>query len=363
MTTPFAGKSIFVWENEAILNNQPNLIAQKLANAGFETVYLHITDGLYIPWVGYPAVRNGRPNRVNIDLVSALKARGLHVYGWGAVYNADLVRQAQLAAQRCAELGLDGHIFDAEGDFEEPAQGANSRAVRLIMEFKKISTLPVAWCWWSHYQPPSGSGTWHPKDILRAVMEIADAGIIMAYWSWGDAEKDVLRYLNTSLDQWEVYTKGKPIIAAGRAYVGDGGTPTTASIAAFHNLAVARGCAGVSWWSLEHALKLPDIWAALSALPGFKTEQPPVVIPQPEPEPENPVITNGIQMRIICPWSLRLRNKPGTVGTNLIRWLQPGDEFIVQDIAYATNGAWVYNGEGWACAEDSSTAYMEPIAA
>jgi hypothetical protein len=257
------GKSIYIWEIQEVYGGNVAKIASTLKSAGFQSVILHEVNSF--KW----------RTSARIALVSALKAVGISVYGGAAVYGANPVLEGQQAAAICTDYGLTGFVFDAEAAFDK-VSGADSAAAKLIKEFRlkaPIGTL-VGWCWWAFYQSKTGTA-YHPKNILWAAMAKgygnADFGIPMMYWSWGDTAIDAVKYLEESFKQWRAITN-KPIIPAGRAYIGDGGTPNSAAMIAFEQRARQLGAEGITWWSMQHAINetaLPGIWKTLSNMHPF----------------------------------------------------------------------------------------------
>jgi hypothetical protein len=248
----FGEKAIFVWNNEKI-NKNAAVVTSLLANAGFEAAHLHAVN----VWTWKTASR--------LALVQTLRAAGIQAYGSAGVYGYKPEEEGRLAGELVRDLGLAGFIFDAEGIFDaQPTAAAN--AITMLRAYKQVTSQPAAWCWWPFYKnpyPPFQS--YHPVEVLKAAMRIADVGMPMAYWSWGDTAPDAVRYLNAVWPQWRAVTN-KPLVIAGRACVGDGGTARPAAMLAFEARARELGAIGMTWWSMEHALdkvNLPGVWEAL----------------------------------------------------------------------------------------------------
>jgi hypothetical protein len=271
------GKSIYIWQISAICGGDVNKIAATLRAAGFQSAILH--DAHLENW--------RTPAR--IALIAALKAVGIEPTGGAAVYGANPALEGQQAGAICKEFGLSAFTFDAEVAFDTISH-PDSAAVNLLHAFRGSAPTgtKAGWCWWAFSQSSDGKITYHPKSILWAAMASnygnADFGIPMMYWSWGDDMLAAVKYLEESWRQWRLYTD-KPLIPAGRAYIGDGGTPIPAAIAGFEKRARELGADGVAWWSMQHALDtvhLPTIWPALAALKPFGDVAP---VPAPIPAP------------------------------------------------------------------------------
>jgi len=273
------GKSIFIWSISEIFGGDVTEIATELKTAGFQSVILHETN-----------VFNWRSSK-RIALVEALKKVGIEPYGGAAVYGTNPAVEGQRAAAICKDYKLPGFVFDAEAAFDK-ASSPDSAAANLLRAFRKDAPegTKAGWCWWAFFKSPTTGSTYHPKSILWAAMEKgygdADFGVPMMYWSWGDDASAAVKYLEASFAQWRTITD-KPIVPAGRAYIGDGGSPTDVALIAFEKRARELGADGVTWWSMQHALNvkvLPGIWKTLSGLKPFGD------VSIPETPVEDPVV-------------------------------------------------------------------------
>lgn len=257
MPDGFVGKAIFVWNDSKIGN--PAVVAARLKGAGFECAYLH---SVYLStW----------RTSSRVALVTELKAVGIKVFASCGVYGDKPAQEGQQAAKIVNDYHLDGFIFDAESTFDgQPTPDSN--AVHMITAYKAATSKPCAWCWWAFHKYTVSGKPLHPVKILQVAMQYADYGMPMIYWSWGDDPDNAIRYLNASISQWREVTQ-KPLIIAGRAYIGNEGTAKPEAISAFDaRCRQLNGVASTTWWSMEHAVdnvNVPGVWAALAALPGW----------------------------------------------------------------------------------------------
>lgn len=335
----FLGKSIFIWQISAILGGDVNKIASMLKTAGFQSAILH-SENLSTWKTG------SRP-----ALVKALKVAGIRVVGSAAVYGAYPLSEGYKAASICNEFGLEAFTFDAESAFDR-ISNPDTAAVKLIKAFRSDAPkAKVGWCWWAFYQSSSGRTIYHPKKILWAAMHPdygnADFGMMMAYWSWGDSPISAIAYLQESWRQWREITD-KPLIPAGRAYIGDGGIAKPDAIAAFEDCARLLGAEGVAWWSMQHALDdvhLPGVWDALANLQPFADSDAPEPEPQPEPA--------GLFMQAAR--FVNIREAPTTSSRDLGD-VQPGEKVgPIIGVAGGKTGAWVHLADGrYVCVADTN---------
>ena len=266
------GKSAYLWLTPAGYGgDQIPSLARLLRHAGFESIMLHEVN------------LSGWASGDRLALVDALRAEGVTPILSVAVYGDDPAAEGRKAAALCAQYGLPAATFDLESKWDsKPNAPANTTTLfRAFRAAAPAGTL-AGMCWWARYRSPGG-GTWHPVAVLRAGMDEADFGTPMAYHEGSTAEA-AESLLNASWRQWREVTD-KPLIPAGRAYNGDGGTATPEAVRAFEAAARSLGAPGVTWWSVGSALALPAVWDALVALPQYARSAPEPE-PQPEPQPE-----------------------------------------------------------------------------
>lgn len=332
------GKSIYIWQISACFGGDAVKIADALKLAGFQSAILH--NAYLSSW----------RTAERIALVKALKAVGIVPIGGAAIYGAAPALEGTMAAEICKQQELPTFIFDAEGKFDaSPAPDA--AAVKLLQTFRSQAPgVQVGWCWWPFYRSPRSGTEWHPKKVLQAALPLSDFGMPMAYWNWGDTADAAVRYLDEVWKQWREVTD-KPIIPAGRAYLGDGGTARPAAITAFEKKARELGAQGITWWSLQHALNgtvLPGVWQALAALQPFDTEPlPPVVDPLPEP---------GMKATVLA-GSLRVRSGPGVEFPISAEPLLRGAVIQVRETRPVT--VWVRHDTGWSAQYSDGGPYLK----
>jgi hypothetical protein len=289
------GKNIYLWTISVIFGGDIARIVVALVAAKFESVILHSTN--VWNWA--------TPERVK--LAAALQKAGIAVYGGSAVYGQYPEGEGATAAALCVNYGLDGFAFDAELAFDKVAH-PDTAAANLLRKFRAdcqslqetrakadpkytIRIIRAGWCWWAFWHAVGKPNTiYHPQQILWAAMAPgygdADFGLPMTYWSWGDDAKNAVRYLDESWAQWRAITD-KPLCPVGRAYVGDNGFATPSAVIAFEAEARRLGAAGVSWWSMQHALSIPGVWEALAGTKGFA---------KPVYHQYGPIVANGAEI-------------------------------------------------------------------
>jgi len=266
---PFNRKTIFLWQVPAIAGGAPAEVAERLKNAGFEGVIVKVADGPY----AYRSNVVGWTENLSAPLVEALRARGIAVMGYGFLYGANPTGEADIASIQTNRYGLDGYVFDVEGQFDSRSN-AEANAYAVMARYRKTCpTTPTAFCSWALWKSPRTGSTWHPLPVAKAFMQSCDVGMPMVYWG-GETPAEALSWLTPCLAQWQQITD-KPIIPAGRAYVGDGGKARPDAVRTFGVAVRQAGLKGISWWSMQHAIAMPEVWAMLAALPGFASPADP----------------------------------------------------------------------------------------
>lgn len=339
---PFFTKAIFSWNVPGVDGGDPNKFADRLKAAGFEAVYLKMANGnaVFKPsLLAYPTWGEN----VRQALVDALRARGIKVIGWQFDYGYDIAGEARVAIAQSKRFNVDGWVFDVESKFEaQPNVIANSYALTTAYR-AALPDMPLAFCSWAQWKSPTGV-TWHNENMAKTFLERCDVGMPMMYWE-GSAAANAVWLLNESTRLWQNITN-KPLIPAGRAYTGDGGTINAMAIKAFSDATRAMGMKGLSWWVLDSAINYGASWGALAAVPGF-------VAPTTEPAP----IPAGLKFRVLRPMNMRAGAGTGYAD---IGDLLTGE--IVTAGNVAGENSWIEIAPGkWAAVEYNGVVYLQKI--
>ena len=130
------GKGFFIWKIPFCHGGDPDAIARTASEAGLSHVLIKIADGSTWPY-------NFDFDR-NIDLVppvkEALKEKGIQVWGWHYVRGDDPISEARLAIDRTLELGMEGYVIDAEGEYRHTSK--RTAATRFMQALRE--KLPEA---------------------------------------------------------------------------------------------------------------------------------------------------------------------------------------------------------------------------
>jgi len=270
-------KSIFLWEARNVCKGDPVAIAELIAAAGFERVDVKAADGTghFKDWLGREICTPA--------LVSALHAHGMRVFGWGFNYGwangSNPKGEGLVAAEQVRLLGLDGWIFDVEGEIavKDPVDAAQ----QIIGNFRdKQPDTPAGFCYFAILHNPQSPHfwEWHNQAIVPIFMAGCNFAAPMVYWDLllsGVPSNPIVTYANQvlaaegwlteSVKQWRAATD-KPLQPVGRAY---GDQATTDAVITFERTNRALGCQGVNWWDLDLAWNNAALWPALAEIPKY----------------------------------------------------------------------------------------------
>lgn len=252
MSETFTGNAIFCHYISDVEGGNAAKTAALLKRLGFNEFSPKIADGY--------AQMNPGLTRAYVD---TLHNAGIKVTGFVAPYGANPAAEGKLYTKLVNDLGLDGLIFDVETTFEnKPEAIQNTRTI--LANF--TASVPTAFCSWARHYSPSGT-QWHPVNIAQEWLKRCDYGMPMMYWYEGGPDRAVWM-LEEAIRQWGLFTD-KPIIAAGRAYNGDGGTALPSAMKTFAETArEKKNIRQITWWSMDHAIKLglTDTLAEINAV-------------------------------------------------------------------------------------------------
>lgn len=240
-----SGKGFFIWKVPNAENGNADSIAKQAATANYSHVLLKIADGTN---------QSNYDSTKKVDylppVVSALKSKGISVWGWHYVYGNDPVGEAQIAMRRVNELGLAGYVIDAESQFKESGKAAAARS--FLNEVKRLnSSVPLAL---SSYRYPSYHSTFPWSEFLPRM------DLVMPQVYWEEAH-NADSQLTKSVSEYRSRASGLPIVPTGPAYKTSVWTPTQADINKFFKTASSLNLAAVNFFSWDECrASLPSLW-------------------------------------------------------------------------------------------------------
>ena len=305
------GKGIFGWKLDYMAGGDPVVMAEKAVAAGFAWVAIKVQGwaSVYQPSLLAPAIRE-------------LKTRGIKVWGWGYLVGANSAGVSIAAAEAATTIKvmrdylLEGFLIDAEAEYKRP--GASAWAKTYITAIRAaMPEVPLGLC---SYRFPNV----HPELPWSTFLAGCDFHCPQVYW---EGAHNPCVQLTTSVTQLKAL-KDLPIIPAGSAYARGDWAPAVADLDAFDACAKDLQLPGVTWWSFQHAEKVPEWWSAISAH-TWEVPLPPL------PKVVEVLSTNGIPVR----------EKPNGKYTGL---LPPGAMLAVTDATEDANErVWYQAGTVW----------------
>lgn len=264
------GKGLWIWNLPRCFGGNLDTIIAKCKEVGLSYVLVKSGDGVNT-W-----------SQWNRNVVDKFHAAGLKVYSWTFVYGDNPVREAAVAMWSL-DMGSDGHVFDAEGQYAGKYTQAETmmKAVRSHSPnaFLAHSPMPII--------------DYHSTFPYVQFGKYCDA--VMPQMYFGDFNKSPEDTILWTFEQWKKWEKKwadagnaeaiKPIIPAGQAYsakfTNDKGVVTREyksngkDVAEF--IAGVHGYKSVNFWSFEHILS-DEVWEAIK-----NTNVDPATVRVPEP--------------------------------------------------------------------------------
>jgi len=260
----FSTKSIFLWNVPSVENGDPDRIAQRLIDVGFESVAVKVQNGPNRYNLNWSDKYRTWGENVRPDLVEALHARGLKVIGWGNAYGYQSYEEGLVAADQVNRFGLDGFIWDQETTAEKQARRVQN-ANDTMKAFRANCQVPTAFNSWALWQSPKSGTPWHPIDMAKAWISLVDCVMPMMYWD-KEGPTSALWWLENSMKQHRELTD-LPIIPAGRAYNGEKVTAIPEALLVFAKTSLEiYGVPGITWWVMDQAANRSDLWSTLERI-------------------------------------------------------------------------------------------------
>src|SRR5437870_4679569 len=102
------GRGLWIWKLQSCLNGDVSAIINKCHAYTISYLIIKGGDGVNV-W-----------SQLTTGLVKQFQDAHIKVYSWTYNYGEDPIKEADVA-KHCLSLGVDGHIFDAEGEYERVA--------------------------------------------------------------------------------------------------------------------------------------------------------------------------------------------------------------------------------------------------
>lgn len=224
------GKGMWIWKIQNCHNGSISEITRRAVQANYSHVLVKIANGIY-------SYNYDWERKIDLvpPLVAALKSEGIEVWGWHYIFGDQPLDEAAKAISRVRELGVDGYVLDAEGQYK----GKNVAAITFMNQLTAaISDIPIAL---SSYRYPS----YHPTFPWDQFLKKCDLNMPQVYWMYANnpgeqLEKSIKDFMNLE------YTP--PIFPTGAACIENDWTPTLNEVKEFMARSKELNLPGFNLW-------------------------------------------------------------------------------------------------------------------
>lgn len=283
---PF-GKGMWIWKIPSCLNGDINAIITKCKTYDVSYVLVKSGDGENI-W-----------SQLTADVVKKFHDAGLKIYSWSYVYGDKPLQEAQVALHSLS-LGVDGHVFDAEGEYERAINNAQAAETMLTTVRAKYPDVFLA-------HAPFPIIDYHKSFPYVTFGKYCDAVMPQIYFgTMQRSVKDAISATYTNFKKWQDTWSNeghddsvKPLIPISQAYDVMNATPpyilTPADILSF--CSIMKAYKSINFWSFQHIVR-DDCWEAIRAadvdkptdddlgiVHAAEQEQPPQHVTEAQKEP------------------------------------------------------------------------------
>lgn len=243
------GKGLFIWQVWRCEGGNPQVIAQKAADASLSHVIIKIADGVF----PYNVDRDSGHDFVP-SVAAALREKGIKVWGWHYVRGEYPKQEAEIAVQRVSQLGLEGYVIDAEHDYRD---GDKASEARLFMSQLRagLPELPIAL---SSYRYPLR----HSGLPYEAFLEHCNFAMPQVYFEGAHNPRE---QLERSVEQYMSLPIARPVIPTGPAYSRGDWRPTPEDLTEFLSAAKSLGLTAANFWSWDVCSRpeFADLWEVI----------------------------------------------------------------------------------------------------
>lgn len=269
------GKGVMVWNLDVCAGGNPNTLAAKAKAAGFSWVALKVQDGPYV----------FARNRDRLaPTIKALREVGIKAWGWGYLRGANVLKQSIAAVEAAATVKLlkdyllEGFLIDVESEYKRQPKNRDWASTYMTALRTSLPKVPLGLC---SYRWPS----YHPELPWREFLAYCDFHAPQVYWQ--NAHNPAAQLTRCVRELTAL--KALPIIPAGSAYSEHGWQPSILELNEFDAEAQRLKLPGVTWWSFEHAERIPGFWTTLASHKWQEATQPtPAPVPVPPPTAPGP---------------------------------------------------------------------------
>lgn len=243
------GKGMMIWQIPNCESGNVTTIANMAAAGGFSHILIKIADAT----VAYNKNKTTGEDLIP-PLVSALRAKGIGVWGWHYIYGYNPTGEAAIAISQTKKYQMDGYVIDAEAEFE--ASGSSTKASTFMSALRAgLPSTPVALC---SFRWP----TYHPSFPWKAFLDKCDLNMPQVYWM---SAHNPASQLARSLSEFQAISPYRPLTPTGPAFYESSWCPTADEVVAFLNAGKSSGMTAANFFSWDDCRKnLSSVWNAIA---------------------------------------------------------------------------------------------------
>lgn len=234
---------MFIWRLANCEGGDLTNIIKRAKSAGLGHLVVKFVDG-QTPYNSHPDLK---------ALVALAHSQSVEVWGWPYTYGKQPEMEATVAAHWYREIGFDGFVIDAEGEYKNNTPKATTYAQTLR------NALPDEPIGLSSYWCPS----LHPEFPWEAFINRCDFIMPQVYWS--PSKRDSGDCLERSMKEFAKWAK--PIVPTGGVL--DDANLTSDELTEFMEHAVGAGIRNFNLWHWAGAK--PAHWTAIAQFPLGRT--------------------------------------------------------------------------------------------
>lgn len=251
---PF-GKGQWIWELKNCEDGDVDRIIAKCKKYNVSYVLIKSYDGENL----YPS---NAASQLTKEISDKFHANGISVYSWSFNYGYNIPREVALALYSLEQLGVDGHIFNAETVFENLPNPAESAKALLEPVRAKHPEAFLA-------HAPFAIIDYHTRFPYIEFGKYCDA--VMPQMYFGTIGVSVERMVDWTYEQFSKWEKTwtesgnsdsvKPIIPISQGYDNSQTNFVMTATQVREFITRVAGYGSVNFWSFQHFLRT-DLWEA-----------------------------------------------------------------------------------------------------
>jgi ketosteroid isomerase-like protein len=244
------GKGMWIWQIPNCESGSAAKIASLAASGGFSHVLIKIANATTAHNYNKTTGEDYIP-----AVVTALRAKGIGVWGWHYIYGYNPTGEAAIAISQTKKYNMDGYVIDAEGEFDTAGRSTVAETFMTALR-KGLPSTPVALC---SYRWP----TYHKNFPWTSFLNKCDYNMPQVYWMNADNPG---AQLTRTYNEFKAISPFRPIIPVGPAFSENGWVPKADELTTFMKTAKSLGMTGASFFSWDASrIKLPTLWTAITS--------------------------------------------------------------------------------------------------